>query len=119
MDRELLAGLLEGDGEAFLLCRSALIAGAEFKVWSEGTSSASLVSIYSRRMRTIDRTGQPSVGVDGAVADLRVCAETELAIGYVDDRPAGGYYFQIFLTPGLEKVVTCLGVRSSRDQGVM
>ncbi|MDX3524837.1 hypothetical protein [Streptomyces scabiei] len=108
-----LAELLVGDREIFRLCRSALTGGADFKVWIEPTSTREIESIYSRRMRTLNRTGQPSIGVAEAVADLKVCAEAELLIGYVDDRPTGGYYFQIFLMPSFEKVIACLGVRPS------
>ncbi|MEU9343739.1 hypothetical protein AB0D74_21265 [Streptomyces sp. NPDC048278] len=108
-----LAELLVGDREVFRLCRAALTGGADFKVWVEPTSTQELTSIYSRRMRTMNRTGQPSIGVAEAVADLKTCAETELLIGYVDERPAGGYYFQIFLAPSFKKVIACLGVRPS------
>ena len=66
-------------------------------------------------MRNIARTGQPSIGLAEAVADLEACQELELAIGYVDNRPLGGYYFQLFLTPAFEKVIACLGVRPSAD----
>ncbi|NUS09892.1 MAG: hypothetical protein HOY69_00520 [Streptomyces sp.] len=113
MERLELAELLVGDREIFRLCRSALTGGADFEVWIEPTSTREIASIYFRRMRTMNRTGQPSIGVAEAVADLKACADTELLIGYVDDRPTGGYYFQIFLTSGFEKVISCLGVRPS------
>jgi hypothetical protein len=116
MNRQELADLLVGSSQAFTLCRSALIGGAEFKVWSEATSTPSLVSIYSRRMRTIGRTGQPSIGLEDAVVDLRARVESELCLGYVDNRPGGGYYFQLFLNTDLTQVVACLGVRSSKGE---
>lgn len=108
-----LAELFTGDREVFRLCRSALMTGAEFEVWGEPKATQELVSIYARRMRVMMRTGQPSIGVLEAVADLKGCAAPELLIGYVDDRSTGGYYFQVFLDPGSEKVVSCLGVRPS------
>jgi hypothetical protein len=113
MKRMDLVKLLEGDGEAFRLCRSALTRGADFKVWVEPASTRDTASIYFRRMRTMSRTGQPSIGVAEAVADLRACTEAELLIGYVDDRPKDGYYFQIFMVPNFERVIACLGVRPS------
>jgi hypothetical protein len=108
-----LAELLGGDREIFCLCRSALMGGAEFKIWVEPTATQELAPIYSRRMRAMNRIGQPSIGVAEAVAGLEGCEESELLIGYVDNRPEGGYYFQLFFTPSLEKVIACLGVRST------
>lgn len=113
MERMELAELLVGDREVFRLCRAALTGGADFEIWVEPKSTQELASIYSRRMRTMNRTGQPSVGVAEAVTDLKTCAETELLIGYVDERPEGGYYFQIFLASSCKKVISCLGVRPS------
>ncbi|MEU2862657.1 hypothetical protein ACIQWL_42575 [Streptomyces mirabilis] len=108
-----LAELFVGDREIIRLCRSALTGGADFKVWNEPPPTREIASIYSRRMRTMNRTGQPSIGVAEAVADLKACAETDLLIGYVDDRPTGGYYFQIFLMSSFEKAISCLGLRPS------
>ena len=48
--------------------------------------------------------------VSEAVEALRAYEGTEVAIGYVGDRPRGGFYFQIFLTPDLARLVACLGV---------
>ncbi|WP_157515843.1 hypothetical protein [Nocardiopsis trehalosi] len=111
MDRLALAELLKSDRRAFLLCGTALSGGADFKIWNDPIPTRELGSIYSRRMRMMHRKGQITIGATEAIADLEACPETELMIGRVDDRPNSGYIFQIFLTPSLDKVVSCLAVQ--------
>ncbi|MEV4144028.1 hypothetical protein AB0J40_10195 [Amycolatopsis sp. NPDC049691] len=33
-----------------------------------------------------------------------------LARAQIDDRPRGGYWFEVFLTPGFDRVIACFGV---------
>ncbi|HEX7661180.1 MAG TPA: hypothetical protein VF444_17045 [Pseudonocardiaceae bacterium] len=114
MQRTHLADLLAGDTEVLHLCRSVLLAGAKFEVWDDDTASTQdLASTYARRMRLANRVDQPSIGFAEAVAHLKQWQESELLIGYVDDRPHGGYYFQLFLSSNCEKIIACLGVKPS------
>ncbi|MBL7524713.1 hypothetical protein I6A84_43410 [Frankia sp. CNm7] len=94
MEREQLAGILRGDGEVVRLCREALLRDAAFQVWHDGDAALTpaVASIYSRRAKLIRKRGQTSLGVD--------------------DRPANGYYFQLFITPALDRVIACLAVGS-------
>ncbi|MEV4602484.1 hypothetical protein AB0K15_34450 [Amycolatopsis sp. NPDC049253] len=59
------------------------------------------------------RAGQPSIGFAEGLRDLGAYEGVFLALGYVDDRPQGGYHFQLFLTPDLSRLVTCWGVKRS------
>ena len=110
MNRESLEKILTGTDEVCRLARSALVAGASYRIWEGVSDIESTRTIYGRRYRTTRRVGQPSVGFSEAVEALRAYEGTEVAIGYVGDRPRGGFYFQIFLTPDLARVVACLGV---------
>lgn len=115
MERSQIDGLLvSGSGNIFLLSRSALNAGAAFKVGDHAVPAEHLVSIYSRRERHAHRAGQPSIGFTQAVASLREYGKGEVVIGSIDDRPRGGYYFQLFLSQDLSRIVACLGVKPSQ-----
>ena len=37
-----------------------------------------------------------------------------LARAQIDDRPRGGYWFEVFLTPGFDRVIACFGVARSK-----
>lgn len=115
MERSQLAQLLAGAGQVRLLSRAALGEGVDYKVWPEGVATQRLVSIYERRERGTRRSGQPSLGFAEALDSLRSYEDTELAIGFIDDRRRGGYYFQLFLNLELSSVVACFGVKSTRD----
>ncbi len=60
---------------------------------------------------------QPTLGVSEALAALRSCDVAAVSIGFVDDRPNGGYYFLLFLKTDLSTVVACFGVKAS-DVGI-
>jgi len=66
--------------------------------------------IYSRRAKLIRKSEQIFLGMDEAVAALKEYPGTGVHIGYVDDRPAGGYFFQLFVAPTLDSIVACLAV---------
>lgn len=113
MDREALQLMLRDGGSVAQICSESLSRGAEFQIWPEVTPASRIISIYTRRERTLRRTGQPSLGFESAVEDLRMYSGENLILGYVNDRRGGGYYFQLFLDADLESVVACLGVRQS------
>lgn len=116
MERSRLTQLLAGGDAARLLSRSALTAGAGYEVWPEAVPAQRLLSIYERRERSTRRSGQPSIGFNEALVELRGYEGAELAIGFIDDRHRGGYYFQIFLNPGLTAIVACFGVKSTQGR---
>ncbi|KUN33679.1 hypothetical protein AQJ30_32745 [Streptomyces longwoodensis] len=72
-----------------------------------------LVGIYGRRERIAQRSGQPSIGFDRALEELRTFSGPELALGFIDDRGRGGFYFQLFFDPATMSVVTCFGIKPS------
>ncbi len=115
VERSHLAHILAGADGVRLLSRAALGAGVDYKVWPEGVATQRLISIYERRERGTRRSGQPSFGFAEALDALRAYDGAELAIGFIDDRRRGGYYFQLFLDPELGSVVACFGVKSTRD----
>ena len=117
MERQSLADLLSEQENVCRLARSAVLAGAKYEIWKGVAGIDQLRTVFGRRYRTVRRVGQPSVGFAEAVEALDDYEGTELAMGYVDDRPQGGYYYQLFLTPDLAQVVACLGVEKfSRRQ---
>lgn len=112
MDRDSLAGLLDGHGEAAQLAKDALLADADYKVWDDGAAQVdSLRTIYRRRLRLVQRQGRTTTGFAEAVEALRVYdGPPGVVIGYIDDRPQSGYYFQLFLAVDLSKIIACLGI---------
>jgi hypothetical protein len=112
-----LAAVLSGGGAVAESAREALTTGAAYEVWPGTSSADSLLSTYRRRSRHVERTGQPSIGFPEAVERLAASTADRLAIGYVDDRPRGGYYFQVFLDPTGPTLVACLGVKRSASVG--
>lgn len=115
MERSRLAQLLAGADEVRLLARAALEAGAEYRVWPGGAELQSLVTIYGRRERLTRRLSQPTLGFTEALDSLHAYDGAELAIGFIDDRPRGGYYFQLFLDLECSAVIACLGVKLTRQ----
>jgi hypothetical protein len=79
-------------------------------VWSDNVPAQRVASIYSRRRRATLRAGQESVGFDEAVSDLQGYEGELLKVGFIDDRPRGGFYFQLFLDSDLSRIFACLGV---------
>ncbi|QRP44312.1 hypothetical protein [Amycolatopsis sp. FDAARGOS 1241] len=90
-----------------------LLAGAKFELWLGASSAAAFRSVFRRRQRSALRAGQPSIGFDQGLRDLDAYEGAHLVLGHVDDRPRGGYYFQLFLTPDLSRLVACFGVKPS------
>ncbi|MEV4053797.1 hypothetical protein AB0J55_21610 [Amycolatopsis sp. NPDC049688] len=110
MERDELAALLTGREGVFALARSALDSGARLIGTDRPGVAESYWRIFRRRERHTHRTGQASAGFADAVADLEACPERELYLVFVDDRPAGGYWFSVFVTPDRSRVVACFGV---------
>ncbi|WP_125591945.1 hypothetical protein [Amycolatopsis balhimycina] len=112
MDRDSLAGLLDGHGEAAQLAKDAFLAGADYRLWDDGTAHVgSLWAICGWRLRLVQRKGRTSTGFVEAVEALRVYGGTpDVVIGHIDDRPQSGYYFQLFLAADLSEIIACLGV---------
>ena len=114
LDREILLRLLVETGDAYSACRSALESGVRFEVWENEVPIAALARIYTQRARRMREKSQPNLGASEALAALRSCDMAAVSIGFVDDRPNGGYYFQLFLKTDLSKVVACVGVKASK-----
>jgi hypothetical protein len=57
MDRDLLAGLLEREGEAFAACRHAVLSGARFWMDDLPYPASALVKTYARRDRSTQKRG--------------------------------------------------------------
>lgn len=111
MERDDLLNALRGSSDVEDLARGAVEGGVDFKIWPRTVAKSEILIIYSRRLRLLSRNGQPSIGFAEAVESIRDCPEDRLRIGYVDDRPQGGYWFQLFLSAENPVVVACLGVR--------
>jgi hypothetical protein len=117
VDRESLVALMVEKGEVVDSCRAALSAGATFEVWDDLVSADELLTIYKRRRRHAERSGQSSIGFPEALEALENFKGRKISIGYVDDRPSGGFYFQIFVDLVSSDLVACLGVKPSSTQG--
>lgn len=114
--RSHLVELLAGDDEVRLLARAALAEGAGYEVEGEAVPVGRLASIFGRRQRAAQRSGQPSIGFQRALNELRLFEGGELALGFIDDRRRGGYYFQLFLAPSMRSVVACFGIKPTHAE---
>ncbi|WP_086843923.1 hypothetical protein [Amycolatopsis kentuckyensis] len=112
IERERFEALFASRGEEGVpgLAREALQAGADYEVAAAPSRADVLTSIFARRARTTRRAGQGSIGFDEGVRELREYQGERLVLAHIDDRPRGGYYLQVFLTPDLSQIVTCFGV---------
>ena len=109
MDRDQLARLLGGDGEAVAACRKAVADGARFWVSTTSQPASHLAWTYARRERLNRRAGVPGLGFVQAVDQLRGLAHQPVCVGAVDSQTPP-YHFQLFLTEDLTTIVACLGV---------
>ncbi len=110
MEREVLLRLLdEVPGEAFVACKDAIRAGADYVVWDDTVPADQLARSYSRRAQHMAKIGTPMLGGDDAIARLQISGDRPLRIGEakVEDPPT---HFQLFLTADATRVVACLGI---------
>ncbi|MEV4135330.1 hypothetical protein AB0J72_24535 [Dactylosporangium sp. NPDC049742] len=110
MEREALLRLLdEVPGEAFVACKDAIRAGADYVVWDDTVPADQLARSYSRRAQHMAKIGTPMLGGDDAIARLQIAGGRPLRIGEakVEDPPT---HFQLFLTADATRVVACLGI---------
>jgi hypothetical protein len=110
MEREVLLRLLdEVPGEAFVACKDAIRAGADYVVWDDTVPADQLARSYSRRAQHMAKIGTPMLGGDDAIAQLQFAGGRPLRIGEakVEDPPT---HFQLFLTADATRVVACLGI---------
>ena len=110
MDREVLLRLLdEVPGEAFVACKDAIRAGADYIVWDDTVPADQLARSYSRRAQHMAKIGTPMLGGDDAIARLQISGDRPLRIGEakVEDPPT---HFQLFLSADATRVVACLGI---------
>ncbi|WP_156926034.1 hypothetical protein [Glycomyces arizonensis] len=113
MERNDLLNALNGSSGIEEQARRAIEDGDDFEIWPRAVAKSEILTIYSRRLRLLSKNGQPSVGFAEAIESIRSFPEDRLRIGYVDDRPRGGYYFQLFLSPEDSVIVACFGVQES------
>ena len=110
MEREVLLRLLDEEpGEAFVACKDAIRAGADYVVWDDTVPADQLARSYSRRAQHMAKIGTPMLGGAEAIAHLQVAGVRPLRIGEakVEDPPT---HFQLFLTADATRVVACLGI---------
>lgn len=76
MNRERLAAILEQhEGEAFVACRQALLAGARFWVAGGSQPASTLVQTYARRDKHTKKRGIETIGFAEAVTKLGALGE--------------------------------------------
>lgn len=115
--RDRVAALLAADAdEACVRARTTLAAGAPCELEDSTESVVPLRSIFGRRARNSRRAGQGSVGFETALRALGAYSGVALTTATVDGRADGGFFFKLFLTTDLTRIVACFGVaRLQRD----
>ncbi|MCR6484556.1 HEAT repeat domain-containing protein [Amycolatopsis sp. OK19-0408] len=111
--REHLTKLLAGEVGSRAL--AALAAGAACDISDTAHAVEEWRSIFGRRERTSRRAGQGSIGFEAALRALGAYEGVALVSATVDGRPDGGFWFQLFLTPDLTRVVAGFGVARPRS----
>lgn len=112
MDRDQLMQAFREETSASSQAKNALAAGADFEVWPGKIPATRLHHTYARRLRISQELNRPSMGFEEAVASLAASGDRELLIGYIDDRKREGYYYQLFLSSDLTRVIGCIGVKN-------
>ncbi|OXM61903.1 hypothetical protein [Amycolatopsis vastitatis] len=108
--------LAEAGTEPCALAREALAAGTPAEFQNGTQPLVPMRSLFSRRENRSRRSGQGSVGFEAALRALGTYPGASLARATIDDRQRDRYFFELFLTPDLTRVVACFGVaRPSRD----
>src|SRR4051794_2957232 len=110
MEREVLLRLLdEVPEEAFVACKDAIRAGADYVVWDDTVPADQLARTYSLRTRHMAKIGTPMLGSEDTIARLQIAGARPLRIGEakVEDPPT---HFQLFLSADATRVVACLGI---------
>jgi hypothetical protein len=113
MNRERLAAILEQhEGEAFVACRQALLAGARFWVAGGSQPASTLVQTYARRDKHTRKRGIETIGFAEAVTKLGALGEELVRLAAADsDHPP--YHFMLFLNADATTPLACLGVDQS------
>ena len=112
MDRDEVISLLSGLGPAAELCREDLDQGADLALLPGLVDRHDLQDIYRRRAVHLQEHETSSVDAFKAADDLDATSCARLALATVRGG-ASGYFFQLFLDPRLERVVTCLAVANN------
>jgi hypothetical protein len=109
MDREALIGMLSGRGPAAELCRSDLLGGADLELMPGLVDAPVLESIYRRRAQHLQERGIDAFAAFEAADALASTSAAQLALAKVESGPSH-HFFQLFLEPQLDGLVTCLAV---------
>jgi hypothetical protein len=108
MQRDELAHLLDGGGNASQACRTALLGGADLTLWDDAAPAARMVPAYERRHAQTISAGAETLGFPEALTALRDAGARPVRLGRVTsaDTP---YVFMIFLAAEPASVVACFG----------
>jgi hypothetical protein len=104
-----MAGLLDGDGEAYLACRRALRAGADFSIDQKPLPLAGLIPTFGVREAITRERGIPTLGFADALRTLRAAEPDDVVLASVTQHEPP-YRFLVFLAVDRSHVVACLGV---------
>ena len=115
MDRDELTSMLPGLGAAADLCREDLDQGADLAMLPGLVDRHELQDIYRRRAVHLQEHDVASIDAFKAADDLDASSCAQLALARVRGG-ASGYFFQLFLDPQLQRVVTCLAVADHSDE---
>ncbi|WP_067141653.1 hypothetical protein [Microtetraspora malaysiensis] len=110
MDRQELMRLLIRESAADRACRAALHSMASYTIWENPVHLRPLLTTFRRRVGLLRRLGTPTLDSDETIARLEACGLEVVCLGLVQaaDPP---YHFQLFLSPGLDQLIACLGVK--------
>lgn len=109
MDTDQIAALLSGGSEATAQARDALLSGGSGVVWQGATQGEALARIYRRRLGLTRRTGQQTLGLEGAVEELSTYGRS-VRLGQITS-PDRTWVYMLFLTQDARSLVACTGVR--------
>ena len=108
MDVEQVAALLSGAATPDAAhCRQDLEHGARLDAFPGLVVTSELRELYRRRAEHLDGQHIDATGAFETVEALDATPHAELALARVSGGPSGRI-FQLFLTPRLDQLVTCL-----------
>ena len=109
MNRDVLAGLLVGEGAAATACSSALRDGAELILWQGSAPADRMLAAYRRRHQRALADAAPTVGFPEALESLGRAGADSLCLGQVSANDPD-YVYMIFMTDNPPALVACVGI---------
>jgi hypothetical protein len=111
MERDALANLLDHTSSTATAtaCRTALLAGAELRIWGGGAPADQMLPAYQRRQVATASAGTATIGFPEALAALRHAGSQRVHLAQVTTTEPE-YLYLVFLAGEPMTVIACIRI---------